>query len=721
MAFRWMAPALAAIALLTLAGSVRAEPKSPPAAAAEPESESESGEGEAIEGDAVESAVPAVENAEPPGASTDVRRITVKKRSSALTSSGRYIDARIIATQPKRSAEDLLRLVPGMLIVQHGNQGKGHQFYVRGFDAVHGSDVEFLAGDIPLNEASNVHAHGYLDLSFIPPEVVMGIDARKGSYGVDQGNFATAATIRYDLGVAQPERGTRISYEIGSTNRHRAALVYAPKDRPESTFLALDAMHDDGYGENRRVQRLGGLSQLRLFERGPVQLDGLAGAYAARFGLPGLVRLDDFNAKRRGFYDAYSDDTHGESMRALVGLTTRVDTGKTQLSITTYGQGRRLVLDENYTGFLQNPIEGDRHAQTQDAGSLGVRAQWQYRVHPRVQLQVHANWQGDAIDERQDELLPTGQPWATTRDLMVHQNTWGIGPAVRAVPTSWLTIDGGVRFDVFHDAVQDRLQDDRISRQTFWAISPRVAMRAELGRKWALFTAYGRGFRSPDARAITLPREPPENVDLDVYAGGEPRMTLTDAVEIGTRFAPNRLFDAGVTAFGTFIQRESVFDHVSGFNIERSGTRRLGAEADVQIHPTHWMDLGFDVTGVYGRFVETDKPIPGAPPLLVSTFGSLAHRSGWHAGWRWFLLGPRPLSYGARAGIVTVLDASVGYRTRHFGIDLFLDNILGLKWREGEYNYASHWDATQPRSRIPTVHYIAGYPRMIRAAITVWF
>ena len=651
----------------------------------------------------------------------EVREVHVPKPSEALTSSGRYIDRRLISTTPKRSAEDVLRLVPGMLIVQHGNQGKGHQFYLRGFDAVHGSDVEMLVEDIPLNEPSNVHAHGYLDLSFIPPEVVLGLDARKGPYHLDQGNFATAGSMRYRLGVAKEDRGTRISYEIGSTNRHRTALVYAPRKRPESTFLALEAMHDDGYGRNRRAQRVSGLAQLRLLSSGPTYLDGIAGAYGARFGIPGLVRLDDVNAGRRGFYDAYSGDTHGESLRALVGLSAGVETAKTDFKLTTYGKARRLVLDENFTGFLQNPELGDRHVQRQDAGTLGVRAHWKYRVHPRVQLQLHGNWQGNLIDQSQDELTITGEPWATSRDLEIHQNTWGLAPGVRALPTDWLTIDGGVRLDVFHDAVRDRLQAGKIFRGTFYSISPRVATRARLGDRWQLFAAYGRGFRSPDARAITLPRGPQENVDLDVYAGGEPRMTVTDSVEVGSRFTPNRLFDAGVTGFATFIGRESVFDHVSGFNIELSKTRRLGAEADVQVHPTDWMDLGADVTAVHGRFTSSDTPIPGAPPLMVSTFGTLAHRTGWHAGWRWFLLGPRELTYGARAGVMTVLDASVGYRRKHFGIDVNFDNILGLKWKEGEYNYASYWDRSATRSQIPTVHYIAGYPRMIRATLTVWF
>ena len=40
------------------------------------------------------------------------------------------------------SADEVLRLVPGVKIVQHGSEGKGHQLLLRGFDAAHGSDVE---------------------------------------------------------------------------------------------------------------------------------------------------------------------------------------------------------------------------------------------------------------------------------------------------------------------------------------------------------------------------------------------------------------------------------------------------------------------------------------------------------------------------------------------------------------------------------------------------
>jgi hypothetical protein len=70
---------------------------------------------------------------------------------------------------------------------------------------------------------------------------------------------------------------------------------------------------------------------------------------------------------------------------------------------------------------------------------------------------------------------------------------------------------------------------------------------------------------------------------------------------------------------------------------------------------------------------------------------------------------------------MTVLDLSAGYRWRWFQIDLSIDNVLGLKWTEGEYNYGSHWDLTESPSRIPTIHTIAGYPRMVRLGLTAWF
>ncbi|MDQ2863250.1 MAG: TonB-dependent receptor plug domain-containing protein [Bacteroidota bacterium] len=43
--------------------------------------------------------------------------------------------------KPARSAQDLLRLVPGLFIAQQVGGGKPEQIFLRGFDADHGTDV----------------------------------------------------------------------------------------------------------------------------------------------------------------------------------------------------------------------------------------------------------------------------------------------------------------------------------------------------------------------------------------------------------------------------------------------------------------------------------------------------------------------------------------------------------------------------------------------------
>ena len=646
-----------------------------------------------------------------------VRHVVVHREADELSATAVTVGRREIDTAPKRSAEDLLRHIPGMHIVQHGGQGKGYQFYLRGFDAVHGADVETRLDDIPVNEASNVHAHGYLDLAFIIPEAVAAVDATKGSYRLDQGNFGTAGSIRYRLGV--PQRGTRATYEFGSTLRHRLSLVHAPASRDQDTFLAVEAMDDQGYGQRRHARRLSGIGQARLYHGRGTTVTAMAAVYGARFELPGTVRLDDVRRGDVGLYDSYTDDSAGESGRAIGSIRVKTDRGKVRSRTSAWVQARRLSLDENFTGDLLFADVGDRHHQRHAVVSPGLRTEVNVRVHPRVEIPVFASWQVDIAEQSTDQLTADGRVWDAPLDLAFVQHGLGLGTGIRATPTSWMQLEAGGRLDVFATQVRDRVADEDFAGATA-AVSPRAMTKFVPHDRWQLFAAYGRGVRSPEARAYTLPATTPENEDVSRYAGGKARVTQSDSVEVGTRFQPS-IFDVGVAGFGTWIDRESVFDHVSGFNVERSATQRLGVEGDVQVHPTSWMDVGADVTWSHGRFRKSGAPIPGAPPLIVTAKASMSHPKGWRAGVRWFVLGARPLSHGAVAAPTTVLDLNVGYRYRWAQLDLSIDNLWNQQWREGEYHFASHWNTGRARSQLPTVHAVAGNPITARIALTLHF
>jgi outer membrane receptor protein involved in Fe transport len=171
---------------------------------------------------------------EPSPAGDDAARSTVRgRRAPPRTASAREVDAQTLAAAPRvQRAEDLLRLVPGLLVIAHGAEGKGEQLFLRGFDAGHGQDVEIRVEGLPVNELSHVHGQGYVDLGFAIPEVVSGLTAHKGPFRLDQGNFALAGTVDFQLGLPREARGQRLKIDVGTTGRVRGVTTYAPRTAP---------------------------------------------------------------------------------------------------------------------------------------------------------------------------------------------------------------------------------------------------------------------------------------------------------------------------------------------------------------------------------------------------------------------------------------------------------------------------------------------------------
>jgi outer membrane receptor protein involved in Fe transport len=649
--------------------------------------------------------------------------VSVERRAPQTAGSTRAT-ARSFRFVPRRTAEDLLELVPGLTLVQHGSEGKGHQFFLRGFDAIHGADLELTVQGIPINEWSNIHAQGYLDLGFVIPEVVASVEVTKGPFHIDQGAFAMAGSAAYSLALPYSELGARATLTLGTTQRRRALLTYSPAAGDGATFIAGELLHDDGFGQNRSIDRANLLGQIIVFESERLgTLRALGSFYAARFELPGALRSDDVEAGRIGFYDAYDPSAEGRSHRALVALAYSRERADLVLEATLYAGWRRLELLENITGRLLDPVFGDRRAQAQRTLNVGSDLDLGWRLLPSWRLEAGLGMRGDALEQHQDHVDASAAPLARERDLDGLQGLFFAKAGVRIEALTALHIRGGVRLDVARVAAVDRLAEaSDAASGTLAAISPRLAIDAPVSEHLTWFAAYGRGFRPPEARAFSsfVPRA--SGIADDVYTGGEPAMTRTDSFELGARYDDiERAWGGGASAFATFIERESVYDHVSGVNLELNATRRLGVELELSSRPVHWLELRAFGTLVDARFAQSQNPVPLSPRQTAGFNIIAADELGPRAGLRGLLVGPRPLPHGARGSLLAVLDATCGWYWQRLRFDLELENLLDLRLREGEYHYASHFRADEPASEIPVSQFVAGPPFNARASATVLF
>jgi TonB-dependent receptor-like protein len=72
--------------------------------------------------------------------------------ASQTTVSGRDLNARPV-TRPA----ELLEAAPGLAVVMHADGGKANQYYLRGYNLDHGTDLAIFVDDMPINLPSHVH------------------------------------------------------------------------------------------------------------------------------------------------------------------------------------------------------------------------------------------------------------------------------------------------------------------------------------------------------------------------------------------------------------------------------------------------------------------------------------------------------------------------------------------------------------------------------------
>lgn len=106
------------------------------------------------------------------------------------------ITAAELDERSRRRAGEALERVPGVIVSQHAGEGKANQYYIRGFNIDHGTDLALSVSGMPVNLPTHGHGQGHADLSFLIPELVGSIQYRKGPYFAGDGDFSAAGSVR---------------------------------------------------------------------------------------------------------------------------------------------------------------------------------------------------------------------------------------------------------------------------------------------------------------------------------------------------------------------------------------------------------------------------------------------------------------------------------------------------------------------------------------------
>ncbi len=99
-----------------------------------------------------------------------ITQIGVADSASVGTVTKKQLDART-AYRPG----ELLEATPGLVVSQHSGEGKANQFYLRGFNLDHGTDLRTSVDGMLVNQRSHSHGQGWTDLNFVIPELATGL------------------------------------------------------------------------------------------------------------------------------------------------------------------------------------------------------------------------------------------------------------------------------------------------------------------------------------------------------------------------------------------------------------------------------------------------------------------------------------------------------------------------------------------------------------------
>jgi TonB family protein len=608
------------------------------------------------------------------------------------------VQDRVFQLRPIGSVQDILRVTPGLVMVQHSGGGKANQYFLRGFDADHGTDLALSIDGVPINMVSHAHGQGFADTNFIIPEVVERVEITKGPYFANQGDFATAGAVNM-VSRESFEHSSVAAGLVGSPGHgsagYRGLAIASPKFEltPLKATFAAEIGRTNGPFENPdRWDRYKLFNKL-AFNPTPVSTVSLTQmSYAGNWHGSGQIPARAVDQGIISRFGSLDPSEGGNTARHQLAMQYRLrPTENSELRALAYAGTYRFAMFSTFTFFLRDPVNGDGIEQIDQRTFYGGKVSYRV-VHQigRVTLDTTIGADGRNDDIHQ-ELWNTVQRQQVTglRSNDVSQSFVAAYFAEEITPARWIRANVGGRADLLSFAVANRLATvDPAAPQSGADAAHQLSPKASLvftplhrpAAALDLYLNYGHGFHSNDVRGVFAQ---PVVTPL-ARARGQ---------EIGARARLFERWDLAAALWQLHLASETVWIGDEGTTAVGDPTRRRGIELETRYEIAPWLAADAELTFTRSRF--TTAMAGGGGLALAPRQTWAGGLSGRHAlgpgvargALRFYGIGDRPASDDGAlvAQGFTQLDLHVGYRHRWFDIAFDIENLLDASFRAAQF------------------------------------
>ncbi|RVT96935.1 TonB-dependent receptor [Rhodovarius crocodyli] len=632
-----------------------------------------------------------------------------------LSATEREVERDELLARPVARVGELLEAAPGLIVTQHSGEGKANQYFLRGFNLDHGTDLAISVDGMPVNMPTHGHGQGYADLNFLIPEALAGLSVRKGPFAAEHGDFATAGALR--LGLADTLRPfAQASY--GSYGYWRGVAGGSMRLGEGNLLGMVEAAGNQGPWQ--RGEHLHRLNALLRYSRG-TEDDGLtvtAMAYAGRW-----TSTDQIPERAAiGRYGTLDPSDGGNAQRYSLSARWARSGEWGTTAVSAYAIHSRLNLWNNFTYALDDPERGDQFRQSDRRWVMGFDARHSLPTTlAGLPLTLRAGIQGRYDDIALGLFRTQERAWlSTVRADRVREGTAGLWADATLTALPWLRLTAGLRGDVTGGRVRSDLAANSGTAQQAM-LSPKLGLVLGPFLRTEFFAQAGTGFHSNDLRGATIIVAPGDRISP---MSRVPVLVRARGVEIGLRSRPAEGLELTLSGFLLTLGSEILFVGDAGTTEAGRPSRRLGVEATARWQPTPWLALDGEIAATQARFTDTDPAgnrIPGAPALIATAGIRLGREQGWFAGARLRHFGERPLveDNSTRSRATTLVNGRVGYAFGN-GVRAQLDglNLLNARGSQIEYFYTSRLPG-EPTGGVAGRHLHPAEPLSLRLTVTV--